>query len=871
MRSLLIGVAILIMMTSIAWGEETAPLQLEALLEEAYDSNSTIQESRARLDAARSKAGYAGVWAEPQLSATLFVLPIETRLGSQRVAVGISQQIPINGTPAVMRTIAGHQVGIQQALLQARIRDVLTEVRVTYYELHYLVRALEIVRNNQDIAGTIVDLGAAAFSRGDIPFYDANRARAELARLAYDEAALRDLVEARWRALNALLERKTGALSEIPELSPIVLETSLDEVIPMALESRAEIEAARHMKNVADAGVKLAAKARWPDLKLGLNWIVIEADVPAANAGRDAFGATVGVSLPVWVKSLNAQEDEARALRRAADHQVRTEQTKVRTLLADRVYDFVNARRLLHLYDNNLLPQAEAAMNSAEELSQQSGKLGVLLERRAIWLQFRLARERALANQYKALARIEQVTGSSLLVRTQVDPLKKGTALKKGTGRSMQARKAPSTLDVPVVQPEKPGHIKRGREWKKARALVRKLGVSKALAQRVTEPLLVQAVLSRNSGIMQADSKLVAAHQRYPQVAWMDDLVTQYYELGAGLRPAQGGMAPSPAHRESYPGLGTFALKSSLVALEIRQEAVKAGLVRRKVVTRVRLALADYRYVVATKKVVKQLIDLTGQLHDIAGYKVSAGNGSLADVIQLEMLNEELETRLDNLGDLSRQATAGMATLADLPVDFRFGSPDKSRTLSVPALGAMRELALKRHELRLLELVVEKMRQTVALIQARTKPALSTGLSEVRQPLAVNGKGAFPESPVIKEDIFTQGQQSYLAELVTEIEALKAQQDDLKNTIDAEVTQTHLELKIARRNHLLHRDELAGKARQVLDLTMASYRQGQVGFADLLAAQREYIQHQIGALEAAQSAERAFALLQDAAVWTGTD
>jgi len=839
------------------------PESLADLLQFAFDNNPTIQQARAGLEAARARIGHVGTLPNPQLKATLFLLPIETRVGPQRLAISATQNFPFPGTLSTKEAVAARAADVRAALLEAMVRDLLIEVRLAWYELHYLARALEIIRQNQAIALQIVEQGEAAFGKGDIPYFDYNRAQAELARLLYDEAALQDLLTTQWRTLNALLDRPEVPLPTIPKLASIRLETPLDDLPEIALENRHEITAAHHLEERADASLELAEKGFWPNFGVGVSWLVHEAEGTAPDRGQDALGLTVGFDIPIWRSSLAAKVDEAEARKREAGFKAKSEASRVRTMLADRVYDYVDSRRLLTLYDENLIPQAAAAMNSAEALSQ--GNFGTLLERKAIWLQFRLARERALANLYKATTRLEQAVGTPLeyAIITTAHPSTNSKFLPSGGGGIEGGG-----IIQPKPDPEQdPGHITHDDSWKSAKAIARKSGMKKALTTNLTRALLERAVLRRNPDVHRADEAVKETLQRFPQVAYVDSLVNQYRDLSAELTPAQGGMAPGPMNRERTTGEGTLSLKSAVAATEVRQAEVAAGLARRKAITEARLALADYRYAVKSRRVVAELVDLSRQLRDVAKQRVAAGSGKLTHVLQAEMLEAELETQRENLSDLAGQAKARMATLLDLPADFGFSRPEGKVKFSLPAQKELLRRDGKRQELRLMKLKIKRLGQVIALVQARAYPDLHTGQSDLTRPLAKDGKMAFPSKPMVREDIYSAGRQAYLDELISRRETLKDEKRRLTQEIRNQITQAHLQLKTALRNRNLHAGELPKKSREAMDLTLAAYRQGEATFTDLIVAQRDVIRHRLGALKAEREAEKALTRLQDAAVW----
>ena len=741
---------------------------------------------------------------------------------------------------------------------------ILLGARVRGKRLRWVLNGLLI------LAGLVLGIGWQWWwPAGEIPYLDYNRAQAELARLSYDEAALQDLLVAQWRGLNALLDRDDAPLPRVAPLAAIRIKTPLEQLPQMALQNRPEITAAHYLELGADASIELAQKGFWPNFGVGISWLVHEAEGAAPDRGKDALGVTVGFDLPIWRASVGAKVDEAKARRRQAGFAVTSEAANVRGVLADRIYDYVNARRLLTLYDGNLLPQAAAAMDSAEAQSQGTGNFGSLLERRAIWLQFSLARERALANLYKAAARLEQAVGTPLDYTTVATPTNAPSTARLPRevprGKGGDVSDAPPT---PVARGEQdPGHIAHDEQWAAAKALARKHGLKKALSRGLTRSLLDRAVLRRNPDVHRADEAVRETLQRFPQVAYLDNLVSQYSNLSAELVPSQGGMAPRPSNSERTTGAGTLSMKSAVAATEVRQAQVAAGLARRRAVTEARLALAEYRYATQARKVVGELAALTRQLRDVAEQRVAAGAGRLTHVLQAEMLEAELVTQQANLDDMAGRAKARMATLLDLPAEFDFSHPQGDVQFTLPSQKSLVRRDDRRQELRLKELEIERLGRVIALVQARSYPDLHTGQSDLTRPLAKDGRMAFPTKPMVREDIYSAGRQAYLDELATRLETLREDRRRLTQEIRNQITQARLELQTALRNRKLHGGALARKARQAMDLTLAAYRQGEASFTDLIVAERDVIRHRLGALEAQREAEKATTRLQDAAVW----
>jgi outer membrane protein TolC len=89
-----------------------------------------------------------------------------------------------------------------------------------------------------------------------------------------------------------------------------------------------------------------------------------------------------------------------------------------RTAVRDAAFRLKNAERLATLYRDDLVPQAERAVVTAQtRLSQGLGGLGEAAEAQSAWYTFRLALARAEADRTVLLARLEALAGRSLTER----------------------------------------------------------------------------------------------------------------------------------------------------------------------------------------------------------------------------------------------------------------------------------------------------------------------------------------------------------------------------------------------------------------------------------------------------------------------
>jgi cobalt-zinc-cadmium efflux system outer membrane protein len=127
---------------------------------------------------------------------------------------------------------------------------------------------------------------------------------------------------------------------------------------------------------------------------------------------RDAWSAMAGVSLPLWVSPKMAARREAESMVRAADLMLQDKRNEVTLSVHELHYRLRTARRLVRLYEDDVLPRAEKVLR-ASEADYEAGRaefLGVIDAQRSL-LSFRLAHVRAKVEYRQRLAELERVVG----------------------------------------------------------------------------------------------------------------------------------------------------------------------------------------------------------------------------------------------------------------------------------------------------------------------------------------------------------------------------------------------------------------------------------------------------------------------------
>jgi outer membrane protein TolC len=400
--------------------------QLQLLLEEVLERNPTVARLTAEAAAVEQRAPQVKGPPDPVASLTWWLLPPQTRTGPQQVSISVSQRLPWFGTLKVAEQAAMWDAASARARLDSGRLEVVTEARVAYLEMQYLDAERRVLADDVATLEHYAELALARYASGvglnqSVIKLDAEitRSRARLLGVGERRAALA-------ARLNSMRDRPHATPVAVGAPGPAGKNLVLD---PLALRQRAlanrpEMAAAAAAVESASTRTLLAQKGSSPDIFFGLNYGFVGRREDAAGRfnppednGDDTLGLSAGVSLPVWRSKIDAEVEESVQLVLAAEEAERETAVAIDRELGDLTNRIPLLREQLALYDDVLVRQAEASLESAES-AYAAGTAGALdlLDAERILLQVRIAAERTRTDLAVALARLEGAIAGPLEV-----------------------------------------------------------------------------------------------------------------------------------------------------------------------------------------------------------------------------------------------------------------------------------------------------------------------------------------------------------------------------------------------------------------------------------------------------------------------
>ena len=390
---------------------------LPGLIRLAVERNPGIKAARAEWRAAIEELPQATALPDPMVQFDYFGANVETRVGPQEYRYGVSQAFPFPGTLRQAVQVASGEVRIKRTQYDRAARDLVVDLKLSYHELVYLRKAQEITRQNQELLNHILKAANTRFTQGKAKLSDVLKAQSQLAQLSYDLVLLRELEQVEAATVNALLDLPTASeIGEVRTPPTAVLTLSVEQLEHLALTRRQEVEIAEGMAEKSREQIRLTKLRNRPKFTLSAMRIETgEADMAVEDSGKDAWLVGLGVSIPLWSGRNRSRVRQAELLHEAAESRKRVVQNQTRADVKSVYFRLENARRLIELYEKSLIPQAKQAMEVAEqwhdgEVNDVSG----FLETQGVWLNFNLARLRAVTDYQQYLARLERLVGGSL-------------------------------------------------------------------------------------------------------------------------------------------------------------------------------------------------------------------------------------------------------------------------------------------------------------------------------------------------------------------------------------------------------------------------------------------------------------------------
>ncbi len=348
-------------------GQNTDALRLRAAIELARERSPRLRAAREMVEAVRAREPGAGLLPDPTLQVGVANLAIPefsaTMPASMAPTFQVAQRFPLAGKLSLRSEMAQQATGIARAGADETWWEVRTEVASTFYQLFQLDEQIRVMQETLGLLGDFQAVALSMYESGTGRQTDVLRATVEVARMEAELERMGPLRAGAAFRLNALMDRPAETPVPAPILDPLPASVPDQETLrSWAMDTRPALAGLQWEVERAGTGRSLAEKAIWPDLTVGLQYGLGR----MAGDLKSMGGASVGFSIPIHAGNRQFKaRDEAAAMEAAAEARFEQSLAVVDSRIGENLADLSQARTLIGLYREQILPQARATVQSS--------------------------------------------------------------------------------------------------------------------------------------------------------------------------------------------------------------------------------------------------------------------------------------------------------------------------------------------------------------------------------------------------------------------------------------------------------------------------------------------------------------------------
>ncbi len=332
-----------------------SPLSLTDCIDHAIKAHPDLAAVAAQRDSAQGALLQAGLYPNPMIGYDSDEMNSPDG-GAGMQGIMLSQTFVRGGKLGLASAAASRGVEVADYQAQAKLYDVVTKVRIAYYETLAAQLELEATQEVLRIAQSGVETAEKLKQAGVVGQPDVLRAQLEREQGKIRVSMSRQRAQASWRMLG--LAMGISELTPGPMLGALhepVPEYDLDQIKAATLEVSAEVMAARASIQQAESQLTRAQAEVIPDVQVQIR--------PFYNSPdrRAELGVAINSPLPI----LNRNQGNI-LMARAAITQAHAALEQVKLQLGERMtlafQRYQNARQQVDVYEKQILPAAQESL-----------------------------------------------------------------------------------------------------------------------------------------------------------------------------------------------------------------------------------------------------------------------------------------------------------------------------------------------------------------------------------------------------------------------------------------------------------------------------------------------------------------------------
>ena len=395
----------------------TQPIVLELLIALGYEWNPGLKSAHEKIRAVLEQYPQAAYLENVLRQYNAFTKQLDTKVGPMRHKEMMAMKFPFPDTLTLKGQIITEDVLIAQKEFEIALRDLVTEIKLAYYDYLFILEATRINEENQKLLEQMIAIAQTKFRVGQGKYSNVIMAQVELSKLAEVIITLDQQRETIIARLNTLLNAST----DLPLGAPVPIEEervtlTLADLYALAVEERQEIQKQKLAISKMRLMVEMAKRMTYADPTLGASYFENRAmaDLKHTQKMPMTFSTrrTLNPANAAWFGHRNSYIHEMDVKIEAMARKIEELESNLRFVVKKHHFGMETANRSIRLYRQTLLPQARQALDVANT-AYQAAQIDFLsfLDAQRTLLKLKIEEQRALRDYRQHLAQLEQAVG----------------------------------------------------------------------------------------------------------------------------------------------------------------------------------------------------------------------------------------------------------------------------------------------------------------------------------------------------------------------------------------------------------------------------------------------------------------------------
>ena len=357
--------------------------------------------------------------------------------------------------------------------------------------------------------------------------------------------------------------------------------------------------------------------------------------------------------------------------------------------------------------------------------------------------------------------------------------------------------------------------------------------------------MVLALAIKNNRDIQSAQQQAQASLEKYDQVGFLDDMLSQYAAFTKDITLTGSNQKHKRSVSSNFPFPGLSALKSSVIDQSVESSRLQLKQTVQDVITQTRVAYYELQFAEQEINLTQQNVRLLKSLKEELQNSYSSNTGKLSGILDVDIEIAASQNKLEIARDKQRSQQARLNALLNVSPTYVIGNLDKLKAEKLPdnVAGYIKTGQSRRVEIAILQSELEKMKRIIQLSEKRFYPDFDAGFSRFQDD-------KFTTKPKIKANNFFGNNDAYLTETRKKYKALQTKISALKNKTADDIQQAFSSYQTQQRTRALYQNQVLPKAKSSLDIAKNLYETGETSYVKIIEVEKMILNYRLLSLNA---------------------